>query len=192
MSKMLKFVNNVMISYEIYKLVDKYDPILYKPTIPVDFNDPDSQGIDLASLAYSLVETMQHLGGMGLSANQVGIPYRVCTIVAGNDAHVMFNPKVVMTSGGISKMKEGCLSFPGLFLHIGRPELVTVEFYGINGEKQIQSYEGIQAICVQHEIDHLDGICYTKKVSSLILEREKKKVKKNLKKLRQIEEKLSY
>ena len=132
MSKMVKFVDNIMISYEILDLVDKYDPILYKPTIPVDFLDPELQGIDLASLAYTLVETMEKHGGLGLSANQVGLPYRVCVINAGKEAHVMFNPKVVMISGNISKMKEGCLTFPGLFLEIGRPEIVTVEFYGIN------------------------------------------------------------
>lgn len=185
MSKMVKFVNGHMISYEVLKLVDKYDPVLHKPTIPVDFNNLREQQIDTAELAYSLVETMNKLGGLGLSANQVGIPYRVCVINVGKEAHVMFNPKVIMTTGNYSKLKEGCLSFPGLYLEVGRLEFVTVEFYAIDGSKQLQSYEGIHSICVQHEIDHLDGICYTKKVSPLVLEREKKKVKKNLRKIKE-------
>jgi peptide deformylase len=95
----------------------------------------------------------------------------------------MFNPKIT-NSLGFSTLKEGCLSFPGLYLSLNRAEAVTIEFQGISGNKEIISLEGIPAVCAQHEIDHLDGICYTKKVSPIVLEREKAKVKKNLKNIK--------
>jgi peptide deformylase len=106
----------------------------------------------------------------------------------GANAYVMFNPKITNRLG-VSSLREGCLSFPGLFLQIPRAEAVTVESYDFQGNKVIQSFDGMAAVCIQHEIDHLDGICYTKKVSPLLLEREKRKIKKNLKILKKTAEK---
>jgi len=131
-----------------------------------------------------------------LSANQVGLPYRVCAINMGEHNWVLFNPKVINHRYDRSNLKEGCLSFPGLYLQVNRYASVTVEFYTFAGEKKVHTFEGISAVCVQHEIDHLDGICFTQKVSPIILDREKKKIKKNLKKMRQVavkqEDSISY
>jgi peptide deformylase len=184
-TKKLKFIDGNMVEYEIYDLVDKYDSILYKPTEKFNFTNPQ---IRPHYLAMSLVETMVKYDGVGLSANQVGLPYQVCVINMGKTAYVLFNP-VITNSLGISNLKEGCLSFPGLFLKIPRAEAVTVESYDFLGNKVIQSFDGMAAVCIQHEIDHLNGICYTKKVSSLTLEREKKKIKKNLKIMKKTAEK---
>lgn len=178
----IKFIDGNMYQYEVYDLVDKYDQILHKPTEQFNFQSPQ---IDAGYFAMSLAETMIAHDGMGISANQIGKPYRVCAINMGDRAFVLFNPKIV-NAIGVSKLKEGCLSFPGLFLSIPRFDAVTVEFQGITGETMIQSFEGVASICVQHEIDHLDGICYTKKVSPIILEREKAKIKKNIKKINRI------
>lgn len=182
--KKLKYVDGNMFQYEIYDLVDKYDPILYKPTNQYMFNankfNPEE---DAGYIAISLSETMQALGGLGLSANQVGLSHRVCAINMGDRVLIMFNPKIVNTLG-FSTMKEGCLSFPGLYLTLNRAEAITVQFQGIDGKEQIVSLEGIPAVCAQHEIDHLDGICYTKKVSPIVLEREKSRIKKNLKNIK--------
>lgn len=186
-TKKLKFIDGNMYEYELFDLVDKYDEMLYKPTEEFNFSNPQ---VNAEKFAFSLAQTMIHYEGMGLSANQVGFPYRVCVVNMGSKAFVMFNPKITMGIG-FSKIKEGCLSFPGLFLQIPRYDAITVQFQGITGETITQSFEGIAAICVQHEIDHLDGICYTKKISPIVLEREKAKIKKNIKKLekmtRQIE-----
>jgi len=182
--KKLKYVDGNIFQYEIYDLVDKYNPILYKPTEEYKFSkNYFNQEEDAGYIAMSLFETMQSLGGLGLSANQVGLPYRVCAISMGDRVIVMFNPKIT-NKLGFSTLKEGCLSFPGLYLSLNRAEAVTIEFQGISGNKEIISLEGIPAVCAQHEIDHLDGICYTKKVSPIVLEREKAKVKKNLKNIK--------
>ena len=178
----IKFIDGNMYQYEVYDLVDKYDAILNTPTEPFNFQSPQ---INAGYFAMSLAETMIAYDGMGISANQVGKPYRVCSINMGDRAFVLFNPKIVNVVGS-SNLKEGCLSFPGLFLKIPRYEAVTVQFQGITGEILTQSFEGVPAICVQHEIDHLDGICYTKKVSPIVLEREKNKIKKNIKKINKI------
>lgn len=183
-AKKIKYVDGNMFQYEIYDLVDKYDPILYKPTQEYIFTKnyfkPEE---DAGYIAMSLFETMQSLGGLGLSANQVGLPYKVCAVSVGDRVIVMFNPKIT-NSIGFSTLKEGCLSFPGLYLTLNRAQAITVEFQGISGNKEIVSLEGIPAVCAQHEIDHLNGICYTKKVSPIVLEREKAKIKKNLKNIK--------
>jgi peptide deformylase len=184
-AKKLKFIDGNMVEYEIYDLVDKYDDILHKPTEEFNFSNPQ---VNPHYLAFSLVETMAKNQGVGLSANQVGLPYRVCVLNMGAQAFVMFNPKIVNRLG-VSNLKEGCLSFPGLFLNIPRAEAVTVESFDFQGNKVVQSFDGMAAVCIQHEIDHLDGIFYTKKVSPLTLEREKKKIKKNLKIMKKIAEK---
>lgn len=182
--KKLKYVDGNMFQYEIYDLVDKYDPILYKPTQEFDFTrKPFSPEQDASYISLSLSETMQSLGGLGLSANQVGLPYKVCAINMRNYVAIMFNPKII-NAIGVSSLKEGCLSFPGLYLKIDRAEAVTVLFDGIDGKQKTASFDGISAVCVQHEIDHLNGICYTKKVSPIVLEREKSRIKKNLKNIK--------
>jgi peptide deformylase len=182
--KKLKYVEGNMFQYEIYDLVDKYDPILYKPTEEYKFNkDYFNPEQDAGYIALSLSETMQSLGGLGLSANQVGLSHRVCAINMGDRVVIMFNPKITNRLG-VSSMKEGCLSFPGLYLSLNRAEAITIQFQGIDGKEQIVSLESIAAVCAQHEIDHLDGICYTKKVSPIVLEREKLKIKKNLKNIK--------
>lgn len=188
--KKLKYVDGNMFQYEIYDLVDKYDPILYKPTNEYNFiRNVFNPEEDAGYIALSLSETMQSLGGLGLSANQVGLSHRVCAINMGTSVLIMFNPRII-NKLGLSSMKEGCLSFPGLFLHVERAEAITVQFQGIDGKQQIVSLDGIASVCAQHEIDHLDGICYTKKVSPIVLEREKAKVKKNLKNIKKNANKL--
>lgn len=183
MSKKIKYIDGNLVEFELLKLVDKYDPILYTPTQPIDFANPQ---VDLGYLTLSLIETMTHNHGMGISANQVGLPYRVCAINMGKEAIVMFNPKIVMLSGAKSKLREGCLSFPGLYLETGRFDACTVEFQGIDSTKHTLSFDSIPAICIQHELDHLDGVAFTKRVSPITLEREQRKIKKNLKKMRQV------
>jgi len=175
MSKKVKYVDGNLIEYEIYKLVDSYDPILRKPTTPIDFET--MPGKEVAYYSMSLMETLNSLGGLGLSANQVGLPYRMFALNMGDKIWCLINPVVIEKSITKTKYKEGCLSFPGLFLEIGRPSSVTVEFQAANGEKKIQTFDGLTATCVQHEMDHLDGICYTDLVSPIKLQRAKEKAK---------------
>lgn len=182
MSKMLKFVNGNMISYEIMKLVDLYDPILRKPTEWVDFNTMNHN--DIGFMALSLMETLNSLNGLGLSANQVGLPYRLFALNVGDKIWCLINPKIISVSNKTTKYKEGCLSYPGLYLEVGRPESVTVQFQAMGGDIIEQQFDGLTATCVMHELDHLDGIMYTDKVPRVKLMQAKEKIKTNLKKMK--------
>lgn len=185
MAKMLKFINGSMVEYEIFSLVDYHDEVLKKPTEPFDFNHYDSiKNAEL--LAYSLAETCGKYEALGLSANQCGINKRVCAISMGDKIWILFNPVIISRSMMPSNFIEGCVSYPGLYLKIPRAESVTVRFQAIGGQFVEQKFDGLSAVCVQHEIDHLDGIRFTDKVSPIKLEQAKAKVKKNLKKMSRI------
>lgn len=182
MSKKIKFVDGEMIEYEIMGLVDSYDKILREPTIPVDFDAIN--GKDIAYYAISLAETLGSIGGLGLSANQVGMKHKICAVNMGDKIWILINPEVIWSSEETSEFKEGCLSFPGLYLKLNRPKSIKVKFQAVNGQYIEQQFDGLTATCVQHEIDHLNGICYTDLISPVKLEIEKRKVKSNLKKLK--------
>lgn len=180
--KKIRFIDGNMVEYQIYDLVDCYDPILYKPTQIVEPKDFDSMNI--ANICISLAETLDSLGGLGLSANQVGLPHRICVINMGDKIWMMVNPKITFKSEDRSKFKEGCLSFPGLYLDIGRPTHIKVQFQAVNGDLLEHEFDGLTATVIQHEIDHLDGICYTTLISPTKLEIEKRRAKKNRRKMR--------
>jgi len=182
MAKIVKYRDGALIEYEILKLVDFYDPILRTPTKPFDFaNRKDAEYI-----TYSLVETMSYYGGLGLSANQVGLKDRVCVVNMGKEAWVMFNPQITESSGKIADFQEGCLSYPGLYVKCNRLDHIKVRFQAVGGQVIEQQFDGLTAVCVQHEIDHLDGIIYTSRISPINLEKAKRKVKTNLKKLARV------
>lgn len=185
MSKKLKYYKGDLIEYEIYNLVDWYDDILRKPTIPYLFNSRESAE-KAGYIAFSLAETLSHLGGLGLSANQVGLPHRICAVNMGKEIWTFFNPTIIESSGEPTEFSEGCLSYPGLYLKLKRPSHIKVRFNAINGEIIEKEFDGLTAVCVQHEIDHLDGKLYTDQVSAMKLEQAKRKVKRNLKKLKSI------
>jgi peptide deformylase len=182
---MLKYLNGSLVEYQVFKLVDFYDPILRTPTELFQFSDEES--LKQASfLGYSMSETLQHLKGLGLSANQVGINKRLCVVNMGTQNWIMFNPKIVNKSDELSTLSEGCLSYPGLFVKVPRAKEVTVQFQAMNGQWVEQKVDGLTAVCVQHELDHLDGIVYTDRVSPIKLEQAKRKVKKTLKQMSRI------
>ena len=185
MARMLKFVNGSMVEYEVLKLVDYYDEVLGKPTEPFDFNAPGAAK-EAEFLAYSLAETLGKYEGLGLSANQCGINKRVCCVNMGDKVWILFNPVIINRSPVPSTFSEGCLSIPGLYIKVPRSSSVTVRFQAIYGEFIEQKFDGLSAICVQHEIDHLDGIRFTDKISKIKLDQAKAKVKKNLKKMARV------
>lgn len=186
MSKKLKYYKGDLIEYEIYKLVDFYDDILRTPTTPFDFSVPDA-GKKAEYIGFSLAETLGELEGLGLSANQVGLPHRVCVINMGNEIWTMFNPYIVEYSEDTTDFAEGCLSYPGLYLKLKRPNTIKVRFNAIGGQEVIQEFSGLTSVCIQHELDHLDGVVYTEKISPIKLDIAKRKVKKNLKKMKQVQ-----
>ena len=189
MAKVVKYHNGSLIEYEVYKLVDFYDPILRQPTIPVKLETAaDKKHAD--TIALSLAETLAKSQGLGLSANQCGRTERMFAINMGEQIWTMINPEIIKKSDTTSNLSEGCLSYPGLYLKIPRHKTIKVRFQAIGGQFVEQEFTGLTSVCVQHEIDHLDGIVYTNKVSSLKLEQAKRKVKSNLKKMQILAERI--
>lgn len=187
MARMLKTYKDQLVEYEIYKLVDYYDPILREPTVPFKFESIEDNK-RAHYMAFSLAETLSKLEGLGLSANQVGLKERACAINMGNEIWTMFNPVITNHSLTPSTYQEGCLSYPGLYLKVNRWETITVKFQAINGEFIEQEFSGLTAVCIQHELDHLDGVLYTDRVSPIKLEQAKRKVKKNVKRIKLMSE----
>jgi peptide deformylase len=181
MSKIIKYIDGQLVEYEIYKLVDSYDPILKQPCKELSFTD---SSVKPGYIARSLAETLSKLEGLGLAANQCGIPYRVIAINAGTEIWTLINPKITWKSDAVSDYSEGCLSFPGLYLKVKRPNSIKVEFQDMAGNKVEQTFDGLSATVIQHEVDHLDGICFTDKISPIKLEQAKRKIKTNLKKMK--------
>lgn len=127
--------------------------------------------------------TMKKYNGLGLSANQCGLEARVFVIGTDQFQLACINPKITEVSFEKHKIKEGCLSYPGLFLMIDRHETIEVEYTDENGKQVKQLMEGITAQCFQHELDHLNGIKMEEHVGPLSLSMAKKRRDKVLKKV---------
>ena len=167
------------------KLVKASDPILHTPPKRFDFTNPP---IDPEQLADDLKEAMIKFRGIGLSANQVGIPYQVLAAGDYNDPDnivVCFNPRIVFASDHTIPIEEGCLSYPGIFLIIERPSVIRLRCANFTGRVDTQIYDGVPARIVQHEMDHMMGTNFTAHVSKLKLDRAKAH-KKKLDKMRKI------
>lgn len=155
-------------------LVPSDDPILYKEVPKFEFDG----SVNPWTLAENLIETMRMNKGIGLSANQCGLPYRVF-VMEGEPAFAMFNPRIVDSSDNTEiLLDEGCLSFKNLFIKIKRPRLVKVRFQDPNGETHTMKLDGISARVVLHELDHLNGVDFRKRANPYHLEKAKKLKKK--------------
>ena len=187
MGKMIKYYKGNLIEFEILKLVDFYDSILREPTVPVKFDTLEEQK-RASYVAFSLAETLSEMQGLGLSANQVGLKERICVINMNTEIWTMINPEIIERSETPADYAEGCLSYPGLYLKLNRPDHIKVRFQAIGGQVVEKEFDGLTAVCIQHEIDHLDGKIFTTQVSSIKLEQAKRKVKQNLKKMRRFNE----
>lgn len=129
-------------------------PSLFKPCVPVTVFDAE-----LKVLLEAMWETMIAERGVGLAANQVGLPWRMFTM-KGPDEEKLFlvNPKIVASSMASANMREGCLSAPGEFVTLlERAAWVQVEYWDETGERRVRVFMGVHSVCAQHELDHLDG-----------------------------------
>jgi peptide deformylase len=154
-----------------FKLVSENDPILKEVIPEFDFDKPP---VDPNAFASSLVETCIKHEGFGLSANQCGFRHRVFVVGAGEEYVAFYNPKIVSSSGS-TKLPEGCLSFKNLYLEVERPESIEVEYQDFTGTHKTAKFSGLTARCFQHELDHLNGVCYTKHVGPVALKMENKR-----------------
>jgi len=149
---------------------------------PAEF-DFDNPFMDPKELADQLWENMLHYKGVGLSANQVGIDAKVFVMGQDDFRLNVFNPQVLTMSPKLVAMKEGCLTWPGLFLSIRRPEFCVVSYYDETGENKKMKFEGLTARIFLHEMDHMIGIDFTQRASKLVLDRGVKARDKKIKKL---------
>lgn len=105
----------------------------------------------------TLLEACGLLGGVGLSANQIGIDNRVFCVKMADYQETFFNPVIVEQSKETTLFKEGCLSQPGVYITLKRPTTVTLEYTNLEGERKRVMYKGITARIIQHEYDHMEG-----------------------------------
>ena len=134
---------------------------------------------DRKELSQKMYDSMTKYGGIGLSCNQVGLPFRMFVMgghpqIENGKIRYCFNPLIKDFSPETINMKEGCLSFPFLFLMINRPKWVNVEYTDENGEKVEEYLHGMSARIFQHENEHMNGYIFTDLVSKMKLDRGKK------------------
>ena len=132
-----------------------------------------------------LIQHMVYHEGIGLSANQIGIPFKVFSMMVNNkDVICCFNPKIIKESDETIIMKEGCLSYPLLFLNIKRPKEVWVKYQNADGDFIDAHFEELAARVFQHEMDHMSGTIFLDRVSKVFLQSARRKQKTLLRKER--------
>ena len=141
-------------------------------------------GKDEQQLMDTMLETMYSANGIGLAAIQIGIPKRIIVMDLSKDDNnkeprYFVNPVIKNKDKAKSTYEEGCLSVPNQFAEIDRPKKCEVEYLDYNGEKKILKAEGLLATCIQHEIDHLEGILFIDYLSKLKKSMIIKKLSKN-------------
>jgi len=166
----------------ILDLIDGKSPELTQESTPFDFDGV----FDATELFENLKETMIEHRGVGLSAVQCGIPLRVFVLGNWNDPDTVmsvFNPRIVDQSKEMTVEEEGCLTFPGLYVKVKRHDWIRVRYTTHEGVTDTIKLGGMTARIFQHEMDHLNGILYTRKANRYHLEQAQKQ-KKKLDKLR--------
>jgi len=161
-------------------LVEPTHEIMNRAPALFDFNENISSALGISNV---LFERMKQLGGVGLSANQVGLDYRLFVMGLGELKIAVFNPEIIEWNTKQEHFNEGCLSYPGIMLSIKRPTTVKVKFQNSNGEFIEEEYTGMTARIFQHEYDHMCGIDYTSNVSKFKLNFAKKKFENKRKKI---------
>ena len=143
------------------------DPRLKAVSQPVDKVDAG-----IRNLADEMLESMYAADGIGLAAIQIGVPKRVLVLDLArkdgrNEPRVFVNPKILWSSQEAATYEEGCLSVPDIWEEVERPAQIRAEYLDMEGRLQALEAEGLLATCLQHEIDHLDGVLFVDHLSRL-------------------------
>lgn len=143
------------------------DPILRQVSDPVERIDEA-----VRAFAEDMLETMYDAPGIGLAAIQVGVPRRMLVIDLAKEEEpkapqVFINPEIVATSDEPSLYEEGCLSIPEYYAEVERPAALTVRYQDLDGKTRELVADGLLATCLQHEIDHLNGVLFIDHISKL-------------------------
>lgn len=160
----------------ILNILEYPDPRLRTKAVPViEVNDNIKRIVD------DMFETMYAAPGIGLAASQVDIHQRIIVIDVSEDKSeplVFINPEITVLDGELETMEEGCLSIPGYYEEVSRIEHCLVKALDRNGKPFEMECTGLLAVCIQHEIDHLEGILYVDYISPLKRNRIKEKLQK--------------
>ena len=169
----------------IRKILIEPDPFLRQVSHNVEKVDDE-----LRNLMDDMLETMYAAPGIGLAAVQVGIPKRVIVIDLSKEEEkkplYFVNPKIIVKSNNNSTYEEGCLSVPGQFAEVDRPDQCHINYLDYSGQKKELKAEGLLATCIQHEMDHLEGILFIDHLSKLKKNFIAKKLSKQKKALERI------
>ena len=169
---------------KICKLIEAKNPIM---KVRLSGCSPD---LDRDDVEEKLLDSMKQYNGIGLSANQIGIMERVFVMysdVKKRETITCFNPEIVTKSDTEILMDEGCLTYPGLWLKVKRPDGIEVQYEDKSGEIQHQAMFGLECRIFLHEYDHMEGMDFTQKVSKIKLNRALKRKSKMMKKSKLVE-----
>ena len=155
--------------------------LLQKEPLTWVFDPPQA---DAKRMHQVMLENMVAHEGLGLSANQIGMPVKVFAMRVddSDNAIVCFNPKIIKESDETVMMKEGCLSFPSLYLNIRRPEIIEAKYQNADGDEVNVHFEGLAARIFHHEMDHMKGETFLKRVNKVFLQSARRKQKRLLRK----------
>ncbi|MEM9530819.1 MAG: peptide deformylase [Pseudomonadota bacterium] len=156
-------------------IIEYPDPRLRTRAEPVA--EVDEQ---VKQLAADMLETMYEAPGIGLAATQVNVHRRILVVDVSderNEPHVLVNPELLETRGS-KPCEEGCLSVPGIYAKVDRADWIRVRALDANGESRELEAEGLLAVCIQHEMDHLEGKLFVDYLSPLKQQRVRKKLEK--------------
>ena len=174
------------------KLIPPTDPRVQCAIAPFNNDMLKDEGFkDRKELSETMFDTMKKYGGIGLSANQVGLPFNM--FVLGDHPEVekglkmtCFNPIIISSSVEEETMKEGCLTFPFVFLNITRPRKVVVKYEDENGDLKEGSLDGMISRVFQHEYDHMLGKTFVDGISKMKLDMAYKKAEKQMNRYRKM------
>ena len=172
------FATDYLSAMTIKPLIILPDPLLRQVSKPVERVDDQ-----VRRFADDMLETMYDAPGIGLAAIQVGEPIRMLVLDVSKDEEakapqVFVNPEVVAASDATNVHEEGCLSIPDYYAEVERPAQVTVKYVGLDGESHEMQADGLLATCLQHEIDHLNGVLFIDHISRLKREMVVRRFKK--------------
>ncbi len=158
------------------RILEFPDPRLRKKAAPVELVDDE-----LRQLIDDMFETMYEAPGIGLAATQVDVHKRLLVADVSpekNEPHVLINPEI-LEKDGTTVTEEGCLSVPGYYEEIERAEHIKVRYLDRDGNEQESEFEGLLAVCVQHEMDHLLGRLFVDYLSEAKRQRLRKRIQKD-------------
>tara|TARA_Y100000310_G_scaffold287864_1_gene313021 strand:- start:150 stop:662 length:513 start_codon:yes stop_codon:yes gene_type:complete len=169
----------------IYTLLEPDHELLKHPLPEIT---ADTEPEDRVELTNNMSETMKHYGGIGLSANQVGLAIRMFVFGDKENFIPCFNPKILEYGGPEMPIEEGCLTYPGLFVKIYRPDWIVAQWEDEKRELHKENFTGLPSRIFQHEYDHMQGIDFRSRAGRISLDMAQRKVKRAQRKIKKMQE----